>query len=856
MLNRSKIIIKICYGCLLLSTFAFTDIDLSNSNLTLTKSTTETSSQTTTFTPKNRWKPYFPWVGNFQTKESVFAEVNIGIGFLYFSDVQANLGNKPTSLFSQIGSVPDKQDLSYSKTPLFEYIVGYRFTNWLKFALSYQNQSNIYLQTRTLLNTSGTDSTARVQFGADVQLNSIIGKFYFELPWPMLIKTLAFSPYIAGGPGVSWQSWSNITDRIFQLSSVTFLGTDVPYRQKTVANVCAMIDAGLRIHGAYPNSNFSMTAGCKYNYWGQTRNLGKLEQQGSFKRGLIGPFNIKNLYSFAPYIGLHWDFPVEKGATIAGRSTHTSEIFFVSPKSVYKQPCVTAQVNIGPTFLYFSGLRGNLAGQPSSLFFGSGPSIPLNRRLSYIKSPLVECILGYRLNRWLEMGISYLYLNETMISSRWFAGRGPDAFESAQSQFQSYLNLNAFMAKFSADLITGVVQSMAWTPFISVGVGPSWQSWTDVEIERTAVIGGTFRNDFLYLRDAIIANASWMADAGIKIRNASPDFVFSFVAGCKYSQWGQVRNIGKLSKQNGLHMGLVQPICVKMMYSFTPYLGMQWDFPVSYCYKIGNKSINTWVPFITKAKNIQKRFSLMTQVNIGPGILFFDQINGNFGGVPAANFIQHGSSPFQGSLRYNITPVYEFVLGYRFFQWFKSAIAYQTQKSLFFSTKPIPGKGAMTEDGDPIDSAKNQFRAHLTLDSFMLKFYFELPLPLVFKGYAISPYIAASNGVGWQSWTNMRVNRILDAPSTIGLSSMNQAIRQKIIANYVWMAEGGFRVRNATPNFPFSGVFGCKYIQWGQTRNIGKLSQQANNQRLGITKPFRIKVLGSITPYVGLQWNF
>ncbi len=821
----------------------------------------KTHSKENSYQPKDQWMPYFNWVGDFQKNEAVFAELNIGIGFLYFIDVKGNLGNQPATIFSMIGSTPDKRDLSYSKTPIFEYIVGYRFNQWMKAAISYQNQSNIYLQTRTLLSSQGTDPNARLQFGSDIQLNSLMGKYYFELPWHMIIKKLAFSLYGAGGVGVSWQTWSNIVDRISQtqnplFAGPDFIGTDIPYRQKSIANVAAMIDAGFRIYSLKRAPNFSMTLGCKYIYWGQTRNLGKLEQQANFKRGLIKPFSIKTVYSFAPYLGLDWNFPVTKGYVINSKSAHSDHIFFTSPKSVYKQPCVTAQVNIGPNFLFFSKLRGDLAGLPQALLFGSGPSIPLNRRLSYTKSPLIEYVLGYRVSRWLEMGISYQYQNETMLISRWLPGSGPRAIASSLNQFKSYLNLNAIMAKFSFDLLSGVINSMAFTPFISAGVGPSWQSWTDIKIERTGVFTGNYNNNFIYLRDAIIANASWMADAGIKVRNATPDFLFSFVAGCKYNQWGQVRNIGKVSQQNGASMGLFKPITAKIMYSFTPYLGMQWDFPACYTYTINSKSINTWVPFITNAKNLQKRFSLFTQANMGPGILFFDKIRGNFGGVPAANFVQNGSSPFRGHLRYNITPVFEFILGYRFLQWFKAAISYQTQKSIFISTQPILGAGAVTQAGIPLRGVKNQFRAHLTLDAFMLKLYFELPYPLVFKGYAISPYIAASNGAGWQSWKNMRVNRLINAEASIGLSSSNQGIRQKIIANYVWMAEAGFRVRNASPNFPFSGLFGCKYIQWGQTRNIGKLDQQANNLRLGLLRPFKIKVLGSIAPYVGLQWNF
>lgn len=831
----------------LLCSFIFSSLLFAKESTTLVTKEKKKTETSTTYTPRNTWKPYFTWVGNFQQRQNVYSEINIGIGFLYFDDVNANLGNQPTNIFSMIGSTPDKRDISYSKTPLFEYIIGYQFTNWLKFGISFQNQSNIRMQTRTL---DSQNSNAKIEFGADIQLNALIGKFCFELPWPLVWKTIAFTPYLAGGTGVTWQSWSNILDRISIFSSNAFIGTDVPYRQKTIANVAGLADLGLRVHSAYPDSGFSMTAGCKYNYWGQVRNLGELNQQGNYKRGLLQPFRIKMLYSFAPYIGLNWNFPVTKNNIVAQKNANSEDVFYASPKGVHNYPSVLAQISIGPNFLYFSKLRGNLVGVPQDLFFGSGPSIPLNRRLSYIRSPLIEYLLGYRANRWLELGISYQNQNETMILSRWFSSPNTRGFSESLTQFQSYLNLNALMGKVSIDLFSAIVNDMAFTPFIGVGVGASWQSWTDIKLERTAVITGSFTNNFLYLRDAIIANASWMVDSGIKLRNANPNFLFSLVAGCRYNQWGQVRNIGEQSKQGGLGMGLFKPITAKILYSFSPYLGMQWDFPVDYKFQIGDKSINTWVPFITNAKNIQKRFSLLVQANVGAGILFFDKIRGNFGGIPAFNFEQNGSSPFKGQLRYNITPVFEYILGYRFYQWFKAAIAYQSQKSIFVSTEPLIGFGA-TADG-----AKNQFRAHLDLDAFMLKLYFELPLPLVFKGYAISPYVALSPGIGWQSWKNMSVNRILNAESSVGLSSLNQSIRQKIIANFVWMAEGGFRVRNASPNFPFSGVFGCKYVQWGQTRNIGELSQQANNFRVAIFKPFSIKVLGSVVPYVGLQWNF
>ncbi len=786
---------------------------------------------------------------------AVFCEINIGLGWLYFSNVEANLGNIPAPLFSMLGSIPEQKDLSYSKAPLFEYLVGYQFNDWFGLGLSYQNQSNIYLQTRVLPSLGGVDSNAVIQFGADIQLNSLGPKLIFETPQPFVWKKIATKMYVAAGTGVSWQTWSNIINRIFQVESGDFVGTDVPFRQKTIPNILALADIGFNFTSSKPNPGFSVNVGCKYNYWGQTRNLGMQGQQSNYKIGLFHPFRIQALYSFAPYLGLHWDFPVTKGLYFKNRSANTEEMFFVPAKLVTLQPCVTAQVNIGPNFLFLSGRSGNLAGEPQSLFFGSGSTIPLEKKIAYTKSPLMEYLIGYRLNHGLEMGISYQYQNETTLISKWLPGQGNETFHKSLNQFKSSLNLNALMAKFSLNTVSGIIKNMAFTPFISAGLGASWQSWTDIKIERTAEINGTFTNNFLYLRSVIIPNFSWMVDSGIKLRNADPQFLFSITAGCRFNYWGSVRNIGKANEQDGLEMGLFKPIGAKILYSFAPYLGMQWDFPVNDNYCISSLPINTWKPFFTNASNIQKKKSVFTQANVGPGILVLDQIEGNIGGNPPSEFEQYGSSPLKGNLSYNITPVYEYLLGYRFNQWLKTALSYQSQKSIFISTQPIEGIGAHN-GGDPLSGSRNQFRAQLTIDALMGKCTYEIPYPIIFKGYAFAPYLGVGLGASWQSWTNMRVNRILNAEGAVGLVSMNQSIRQKIIANVSWMAETGFSIRCASFDFPFTGIFGCKYVQLGATRNIGKMDQQAENQRFSLRKPFKMRVLSVVIPYVGLQWNF
>ena len=67
-----------------------------------------------------------------------------------------------------------------------------------------------------------------------------------------------------------------------------------------------MIDIGMRIQSAYPNSKFSLIIGTKYNQWGQARSIGKMTQQGAHKIALGHPLIIKTVYQFAPYLGVQW----------------------------------------------------------------------------------------------------------------------------------------------------------------------------------------------------------------------------------------------------------------------------------------------------------------------------------------------------------------------------------------------------------------------------------------------------------------------------------------------------------------------------------------------------------------------
>jgi len=104
--------------------------------------------------------------------------------------------------------VPLKGRLSYNRTPIFEYLLGYQFNLWLKVALSYQYQGGLTVETKALhayANVTTTERAQYAQFTSNLMLNALLAKVYFELPFSMIWRSLAINPYIAVGGG-AWMA--------------------------------------------------------------------------------------------------------------------------------------------------------------------------------------------------------------------------------------------------------------------------------------------------------------------------------------------------------------------------------------------------------------------------------------------------------------------------------------------------------------------------------------------------------------------------------------------------------------------------------------------------------------------------
>ena len=205
-------------------------------------------------------------------------------------------------------------------------------------------------------------------------------------------------------------------------------GEPLPLRQKISANAVWMIDIGMRIQSAYPNSKFSLLIGTKYNQWGQARSIGKMTQQGAHKIALGHPLIIKTVYQFAPYLGVQWNFPnscsSQPSYTLNGKNPNVWRPYWVAARNFQCPKAIWTQFNAGIGFLYFSGIRGNLMGKPSTNFWNSRNQaqfwrdVPFKGRLSYNRTPLFEFLIGYRINNSIKIALSYQHQAGITIQSK------------------------------------------------------------------------------------------------------------------------------------------------------------------------------------------------------------------------------------------------------------------------------------------------------------------------------------------------------------------------------------------------------------------------------------------------------
>ncbi len=252
-----------------------------------------------------QWAP----LKDIQSPAGMYFDFSIGPGFLYFSKLKGNLTPKPIESFSNFAGLNfgNMQKISYNKTALYEAMISARIFPWLKCGLSFYGQSGISAESFGGSANTAAGNPAWSIFRSDLQLYSVMFKFFLENPYPLIVGSWAFNTYFGLGVGPGWQSWTN--NQIFEMVLInsTLTSTQISLRNKFSANAVWTGDAGLSFRPATNDATMMIRLGCKYTSWGQMREIGELKDQ-ELKVGPLKPIKARNVYSFSPYIGIRWCF--------------------------------------------------------------------------------------------------------------------------------------------------------------------------------------------------------------------------------------------------------------------------------------------------------------------------------------------------------------------------------------------------------------------------------------------------------------------------------------------------------------------------------------------------------------------
>ena len=264
--------------------------------------------------------------------------------------------------------------------------------------------------------------------------------------------------------------------------------------------------------------------------------------------------------------------------------------------------------------------------------------------------------------------------------------------------------------------------------------------------------------------------------------------------------------------------------------------------------------VNSWKPYWIANRYIEPLSSYFFNVNVGCGFLYFSSITANiqptFLGATGELGTNNPLGQLKGKLGYNRTPVIEGVLGTKIWSWFSVALSYLHQGNINIQTKAQFYGNVVPSILATGNNVLYTLKAKLNLDAILAKVYFSTPTSMIWKKIAYTPYFGAALGPGWQAWSdiNLEINDVIGA---------NQAYKQKISSNAVWFVDLGTKLRSVIPNINFSVNLGAKLIGWGQARQIGLITQQGGATRNdGLVRPFKVKFVYSIAPYMGVQWNY
>lgn len=791
------------------------------------------------------------------------AQANVGVGFLYFSGLEGNLSVIPpvrTSFLGLMKSSPIKGRLMYNKTPVYEYILSKGLTPWLKVGFSYQNQSGVNIQTKV-----SPAPGIRPTLISNLAINTLMGKFYLEAPYPFIQSHLSFTPYLGAGVGVAWQSWNQITENLSAITNTPFVfyrSANINYNPVNNASAAFMVDMGMRLQKVYPYYPINVTFGAKFNFFGQARDIGDITKQANQKNGMLEPMSIKSVYQFAPYLGIQWAFsPQVKNPSsyeVGNRSIARWKPFFTENKNLESMGAAWTQLNGGAGFLYFKDIQGILKSAYQDNAFDLGAT---NQVMSYNCSPLLEYAVGFNPVRNLFPGISFQYQSNVAFQTG-FLFSEDQAQNIERLQLRSNLSLTSLMFKVYYSIpYSMIMKKNAYSLYVAGGVGPGWQSWTDPTTTFSR-LPTTLNNQFYLtsvvpIKNKYVANVAATADVGLNIQSAYANSPYKIRMGAKFNYWGSARNIG-LKYQQGSYNFANQQFKIKHVYSWAPYLGLQWNFLPVNCgkngYQIDGKDVSNFWPFVAKTCKLQNRTWFFTDFNVGYGRTYFSGVSANFMIRPSDQLFADTlitDVPLKGRLSASASPIFEYAFGKNVFNWLKVGLSYQHQSGIVVRSNSL---STASPTGAARINQKAVFTSNLALDALMIKAQFNSIWSFIASRLAYTPYLGVGGGVAWQSWTKPNINYNLFFNNGTSFSGQT-FLRQNVCASGALNVDFGINIQGANPDSAFSIKPGCKFNLLGQARNVGSIDNESSF-KYGFSQPLRIETVYQWAPYLGIEWNF
>lgn len=261
-----------------------------------------------------------------------------------------------------------------------------------------------------------------------------------------------------------------------------------------------------------------------------------------------------------------------------------------------------------------------------------------------------------------------------------------------------------------------------------------------------------------------------------------------------------------------------------------------------------------------KTKSSCPKARINLDLSAGPSFLFFTGYKADLMPKPAGLFLAQtgpGSQlPVKGRPRYNVTPLIEMSATFNLLKWLGFSAYLQSNPGYYISTQPYNKTSNRTTpidyQGTPISG---RFQSALDLNAVGGKIQLGFPNMVRFKTWAMGLFLSGGAGAGFQTWKNSIAYQTFEDPAqTYSLVNNNMVFNTEYVVNFSYVGDAAISFKSRRP-YPMTLLkLGCKFIGWGQTRNIG--TPRSPDYTYGYITPFQFDGIFSIVPYLGFTWSF